>query len=192
MKKIFAIFSLLICFEVKSESSNVLNLSCQYEPDLIKKQSKKLGLLDSEKLNTSQICESLSCTDNIEVNEHINQSSGETKYRLRNNWFNHQGIILDVFLKTANTITITTFVSQAYFLESYLIDTKTGDTKRTVYRFGDSVFFSKIKELEKSDTKDRPLYDRNGKLSLKTIQSYSLEPWEIFFFEGKCQLGVGV
>lgn len=192
MKKIFTIFSLLVCFEVKSETSNVLNLSCQYEPVLIKKQSKQLGLIENEKLNTTQICEFLSCTDNIVVNEYINQSSGETKYRLRNNWFNHQGIPLDNFIKTENIITITTFISQAFFLESYLIDTVTGKTKRTVYRFDDPIFFKKIKELEKNNSKDTPLYDKNGKLSLKTIQSYDLEPWETFFFEGKCQLGVGV
>ena len=49
-----------------------------------------------------------------------------------------------------------------------------------------------IKELEKDFSKDKPLYNKNAKLSLKTIASYALEPWETFFFEGRCQLGVGV
>lgn len=192
MKEILFIFSLIVFFPVKSQSKSVLNLSCQYDPGLIKKKSKDLGIVENEKLNIPQICKSFSCTDKIEIKEYINETSGEIKYRLRNNWFNHQGIILDNFLKTKDSITITTFVSQAYFLESYFIDRETGNTKRKIYRFDDTVFLSKIKELEKDFSKDKPLYNKNGKLSLKTIESYALEPWETFFFEGRCQLGIGV
>tara|TARA_Y100000813_G_C23982365_1_gene267149 strand:+ start:58 stop:636 length:579 start_codon:yes stop_codon:yes gene_type:complete len=192
MKEILFIFSLIVFFPVKSQSKSVLNLSCQYDPGLIKKKSKDLGIVENEKLNIPQICKSFSCTDKIEIKEYINETSGEIKYRLRNNWFNHQGIILDNFLKTKDSITITTFVSQAYFLESYFIDRETGNTKRKIYRFDDTVFLSKIKELEKDFSKNKPLYNKNGKLSLKTIESYALEPWETFFFEGRCQLGVGV
>ena len=192
MKEILFIFSLIVFFPVKSQSKSVLNLSCQYDPGLIKKKSKDLGIVENEKLNIPQICKSFSCTDKIEIKEYINETSGEIKYRLRNNWFNHQGIILDNFLKTKDSITITTFVSQAYFLESYFIDRETGNTKRKIYRFDDTVFLSKIKELEKDFSKEKPLYNKNGKLSLKTIESYALEPWETFFFEGRCQLGVGV
>ena len=190
--KILFTLSLLVFFGVKSQSISVLDLSCKYDPGLIKKKSKNFGIIENEKLNIPQICESFSCTDKIEIIEYIDETSGEIKYRLRNNWFNHQGIILENYLKTKNSITITTFVSQAYFLESYLIDRETGNTKRTVYRFDDSVFLSKIKELEKIESKNKPLYNKNGKLSLKTIESYALEPWETFFFEGRCQLGVGV
>ncbi len=192
MKEILFIFSLIVFFPVKSQSKSVLNLSCQYDPGLIKKKSKDLGIVENEKLNIPQICKSFSCTDKIEIKEYINETSGEIKYRLRNNWFNHQGIILDNFLKTKDSITITTFVSQAYFLESYFIDRETGNTKRKIYRFDDTVFLSKIKELEKDFSKNKPLYNKNGKLSLKTIESYALEPWETFFFEGRCQLGLGV
>ena len=183
MKEILFIFSLIVFFPVKSQSKSVLNLSCQYDLSLIKKKSKDLGIVENEKLNIPQICKSFSCTDKIEIKEYINETSGEIKYRLRNNWFNHQGIILDNFLKTKDSITITTFVSQAYFLESYFIDRETGNTKRKIYRFDDSVFLSKIKELEKDFSKDKPLYNKNGKLSLKTIESYALEPWETFFLK---------
>ena len=93
---------------------------------------------------------------------------------------------------TENRITINTFVSQAYFLESYLIDRVTGKTERTFYRFDDPEFFYNIKKLEKSVTSDRPLFNKNGKLSLKTLKSFSLEPWEIFYFEGRCLEGTGV
>ena len=89
-------------------------------------------------------------------------------------------------------ISINTFVSQAYFLESYLIDRVTGKTKRTFYRFDNPDFFYNINKLEKSKNNKRSLFNEKGKLSLKTIESLSLEPWEIFYFEGKCLEGTGL
>ena len=87
---------------------------------------------------------------------------------------------------------INTFVSQAYFLESYMIDRVTGKTKRTFYRFDDPDFFYNIKKLQENSKIDQPVFNKKGKLSLKTINSCSLEPWEIFYFEGKCLEGSGV
>tara|TARA_B100000524_G_C23437086_1_gene293738 strand:- start:20 stop:568 length:549 start_codon:yes stop_codon:yes gene_type:complete len=181
---------LFISLEAHSKTTNVVKLSCEYNPDLIKKKSKNDGFIENKNLDTSQICKSFNCQDTVEI--HKNKPSGEIQFRLKNSWFNHQGILLDDFLMTENRITINTFVSQAYFLESYLIDRVTGKTERTFYRFDDPEFFYNIKKLEKSVTSDRPLFNKNGKLSLKTLKSFSLEPWEIFYFEGRCLEGTGV
>ena len=178
-------------FEVRGETRNVLKLSCEYDPNLIKKTTINADSSASEELDTQQICKSLNCNDIIEVYKN-NKSKNEDEYRLRNSWFNHQGILLDDFLITENTISINSFVSQAYFLESYLIDRVTGKTKRTFYRFDNPDFFFKIKKLEESESTKSSLFNEKGKLSLKTIKSFSLEPWEIFFFEGKCFEGVGL
>ncbi|MAI59552.1 MAG: hypothetical protein CMM92_00845 [Rickettsiales bacterium] len=191
VKNIFLFLILFASFEAYSKTTNVLKLSCEYDPKLIKKQTTNIDSSESNKLDRVQICKSLYCKDTVEVHKD-NKPSDEAEYRLRNSWFNHQGILLDDFLITENTISINTFVSQAYFLESYLIDRITGKTKRTFYRFDNPDFFSNIKELEKSATSDSPLFNEKGKLSLKTIKSFSLEPWEIFYFEGKCLEGVGL
>ena len=178
-------------FEVRGETRNVLKLSCEYDPSLIKKTTINADSSGAKELNTQQICKSLNCNDIIEVYKN-NKSKNEDEYRLRNSWFNHQGILLDDFLLTENSISINTFVSQAYFLESYLIDRVTGKTKRTFYRFDNPDFFFKIKKLEESASTNSSLFNEKGKLSLKTIKSFSLEPWEIFHFEGKCLEGVGL
>tara|TARA_Y100000022_G_scaffold194193_1_gene198244 strand:+ start:279 stop:869 length:591 start_codon:yes stop_codon:yes gene_type:complete len=191
LKKIF--LSLILCasFEVHAETINVLKLSCKYDPNLIKKTTTNDDSSKIEKLDTQQICKSLHCNDVVEVLKD-DKSNAEAEYRLRNSWFNHQGILLDDFSMTENTISINTFVSQAYFLESYLIDRVTGKTKRTFYRFDSPDFFYNINKLEKNKTDKRSLFNKKGKLSLKTIESFSLEPWEIFYFEGKCLEGIGL
>ena len=195
--KLFNVKSLFLCltffcsFEVHGVTKNILKLSCEYDPNSIKKTTIDADSLGSEELDTQQICKSLNCKDIVEVYKN-NKSKNEDEYRLRNSWFNHQGILLDNFLVTENTISISTFVSQAYFLESYLIDRVTGKTKRTFYRFDNPDFLYKINKLEKSKTKKGSLFNEKGKLSLKTIESFSLEPWEIFHFEGKCLEGVGL
>ena len=191
LKNIFLFLILFASFEAYSKTTNVLKLSCEYDPKLIKKQTTNIDSSESNKLDTVQICKSLYCKDIVEVNKD-NKPNDEAEYRLRNSWFNHQGILLDDFLITEKTISINTFVSQAYFLESYLIDRVTGKTKRTFYRFDDPDFFFNIKKIEKNATSDSPLFNEKGKLSLKTIKSFSLEPWEIFYFEGKCLEGVGL
>ena len=97
-----------------------------------------------------------------------------------------------IFSITEDLIIINTFVSQAYFLDSYKIERTTGKTFRTIYRFDDPDFFYNLRKVEENKSRDRPLYNKNGKLSLKTIRNFSLEPWETFFFEGKCFEGTGV
>ncbi len=191
VKNIFLSLILFASFEVYSKTPIVLKLSCKYDPNLIKKKTTNSNSSESNKLDTVQICKSLYCMDTVEVHKD-NKPNDDAEYRLRNSWFNHQGILLDDFLVTENTISISTFVSQAYFLESYLIDRVTGKTKRTFYRFDNPDFLYKIKKLEKSRTKKDSLFNEKGKLSLKTIKSFSLEPWETFYFEGKCLEGVGL
>ncbi len=191
LKNFILILIFLTSFEIHAETTNVLKLSCEYDPNFITKKTTNVDSLKSEELDTMQICKSLHCRDIVEVNKY-NKSRDKIEYRLRNSWFNHQGILLDDFLITENTISINTFVSQAYFLESYLIDRITGKTIRTFYRFDNPDFFFNINKLEKSATDNNPLFDENGRLSLKTIKSFSLEPWEVFYFEGKCLEGVGL
>ncbi len=182
---------LFATFEVYGKSTNVLRLSCEYDPNLIKKETKNVDSLAIEKLDTMQICSSYNCKDIVEVNTE-KKSNGKAEYRMRNSWFNHQGILLDDFLISKNTISIVTFVSQAYFLESYIIDRITGKTKRTFFRFDDPEFFNDIRKLGKSTKNDKPLFNKKGKLSLKTIKSFSLKPRETFYFEGQCLEGTGV
>ena len=191
LRKILLFLVLFASFEVHSQTSNILKLTCEYDPSLIKKKTTNIDSLESEKLDTVQICKSFGCKDIVEVHKD-NKSNNEAEYRLRNSWFNHQGILLDDFLITKSKISINTFVSQAYFLETYSIDRVTGKTKRTFYRFDNPDFFYNIKKLEKNATNERPLFNEKGKLSLKTIKSFSLEPWEIFYFEGKCLEGTGI
>ena len=132
------------------------------------------------------------CEDIIEVVKYHAQPDSEDEYRLRNSWFNHQGILLDDFSMTENIITINTYVSQAYFLESYIINRVTSKTKRIFYRFDNPEFIYNIKRIEEDTNRKIPLYDEKGKLSFKTLQSFSLEPWEIISFEGKCQKGISL
>ncbi len=182
---------LFATLEVYGKPTNVLKLSCEYDPNLIKKETKNVDSLATDKLDTSLICRSYYCKDIVEVNTEV-KSNGKAEYRMRNSWFNHQGILLDDFLITKNTISIVTFVSQAYFLESYVINRVTGKAKRTFFRFNDSKFFNNIRKLGKNNKNDKPLFNEKGKLSLKTIKSFSLEPSETFYFEGQCLEGTGV
>lgn len=190
LKNIFLFLILFASFEAYSKTTNVLKLSCEYDPKLIKKQTTNIDSSESNKLDTVQICKSLYCKDIVEVNKD-NKPNDEAEYRLRNSWFNHQGILLDDFLITENTISINTFVSQAYFLESYLIDRVTGKTKRTFYRFDDSEYYYDIKKIEKDINEKQSNFDKK-KVSIKTLKSYSVEPKEIFYFEGICLEGTGV
>jgi len=192
MKKLFLMTIFFLCFEVESKTSNALKLSCEYNQNLIKKEQKGIGFLEYEKLDIFQICKFFGCKDTVEIHKHDNVSNNEIEYRLKNSWFNHQGILLDEFLVTEKSITIITFVSQAYFLDSYDIDRVTGKTQRTIYRFDDPDFFFNLRKLQENASTDRPLFNKKGKLSLKTIKSFSLEPWETFYFEGKCFEGTGV
>ena len=193
MKKIIIILIiLLINFELKSEPKNVLKLSCEYDPNLIRKEKKNIGFLKSTDLDRTQICRMFGCKDTVEVNRYNSLSENKMDYRLRNSWFNHQGILLDDYIEEGSIITINTFVSQAYFLESYYINRTTGKTKRTFYKFDHPQFFNQIQKLENENSKNFSLYNKKGKISLKTLKTYSLDPWETIYFEGKCLSGTGV
>ncbi len=193
MKKIIIILIvLLINFELKSEPKNVLKLSCEYDPNLIRKKQKNIGFLKSTDLDRTQICRMFGCKDTVEVNRYNSLSENRMEYRLRNSWFNHQGILLDDYIEEESIITINTFVSQAYFLESYYINRTTGKTKRTFYKFDHPEFFNQIQKLENENSKNFSLYNKKGKISLETLKTYSLDPWETIYFEGKCLSGTGV
>ncbi len=193
MKKIIIILIVpLINFDLKSEPKNVLKLSCEYDPNLIRKKQKNVGFLKSEDLDRTQICRMFGCNDTVEVNRYNILSENRIEYRLRNSWFNHQGILLDDYIEQESIITINTFVSQAYFLESYDINITTGKTKRTFYRFDHPQFFDRIQKLKNENSKNFSLYNKKGKISLKTLESYSLDPYETIYFEGKCFSGTGV
>ena len=191
MKKFLITFICLFFYNIiEIKSSEIIKMSCEYDHDLIKKRQKNIGFLKD--IDRSQICKIFSCSDVIEIHRTNFQPNGKEEYRLKNTWFNHQGILLDNFLKTDKVLNVTTFVSQAYFLESYTINRITGKTKRIFYRFDDPEFFNEISKLEKDKTKNRLLYNSSGKLSLETLKYYSIEPREIFYFEGSCFEGVGV
>ena len=191
MKKLLI---LLYCLFASSNAytnpNNVLKLTCEFDPSLIKKEINEIGFVENDKINNQQICQNLGCKDFIEVIQY-SLSNSENEYRLRNSWFNHQGILLDEYKTVKDTITINTFVSQAYYLESYTINKITGKTKRSFYSFNDPKFFNAINEL-KTSTKNIQLYNEKGKLSLKTIELFSLKPKEIFHFEGRCYKGLPV
>ena len=192
MKFCFLIIFFLISFEVNSKTSITLKLSCEYEPNLIEKKQAHNSSLESKKFDVRKVCETFACKDTVEVLSDNAETNGEAKYRLRNSWFNHQGILLDDFDISKNSITINTVVSNAYFLESYLIDRVTGKTERTFYRFDNPEFFYKINEIKKNKDNRRDLYNKNGRISLKTLKSFSLEPWQVFYFKGKCFEGISI
>ena len=177
---------------VHGKSAKILNLSCEYDPNLIKVKNKDTGFLEDEKIDRARICRSFGCKDTVQIRKYdAPTSENDDEYRLSNSWFNHQGILLDDFIITENNITISTFVSQAFFLESYQINKNTGTTKRIFYRFDNADFFNDINNIEENSSSP-PIYNKNGKLSLNTIKFYSIEPWETFYFEGKCFEGTGV
>ena len=67
IKKLFLFVILFSSFEVNGKTTNVLKLSCEYDPNLIKKETKNINSLEFEKLDTTQICRSFSCKDIVEV-----------------------------------------------------------------------------------------------------------------------------
>ena len=95
-------------------------------------------------------------------------------------------------LLTKKSVSIDTFVSQAYFVETYSINRISGKTQRTFYRFDNSEVFYKIQELENDLNNEIPHFNKKNKLSLKTLESLSLKPLETFFFDGICLEGTGV
>ena len=193
MKKIIlTIIISFLSFKAYGQSTNVLKFSCVYDPMAIKKEQKGVGFLESEKIDHTTICKIFNCVDEIEINRIFNNSDGKDEIRMRNSWFNHQGILLDDFTTKEKMLTITTYVSQSYFLETYLINRTNGNTTRKFYRFDNREFLTKLKKLERDNSKNTSLYNKKGRLSLNTLKSFSLEPWEVLHFEGSCKEGVGI
>ena len=190
MNIFFLIIFFFISFDVKSATSNVIKLSCEYDPALITKKQKNSNSFENKKLDNIKICKTFGCKDTIEILKSNSESNGDAKYLLRNFWFNHQGILLDDLSISNESITMNTVVSNAYILESYLINRVTGETEKKFYRFDNSEFFQKISELKKNNS--QTLFNKDGRLSLKTLKSFYLEPWEVIYFKGKCLEGTGI
>lgn len=175
-----------------SNSSNIIKFECEYDPNLIEKKQKNVNFNKKQKLDLKEICKRFKCKDVVEVNVEKAITGDKNKYRLRNSWFNHQGIMIDDFIMTKNSVTINTFVSQAYYLESYKINRSTGKTKRTFYKFDYYEILEDINKIESETNKKITLYNENGKISLKTITLFNLKPQKKIIFEGKCMEGIGV
>ena len=193
MKSLLYTIIVILAFSTAEGSpKNIIKFECQYDPNLIVKKQKNISFNNTKKVDSREICKKFKCKDVVEVIVDKTIASDKNKYRLRNSWFNHQGILIDDFTMTKNIVTINTFVSQAYYLESYMIDRSTGKTKRTFYKFDYYELLEDINKIE-NDTKKRiRLYNENGKISLKTLTLFNLKPQKKIIFEGKCMEGIGI
>ena len=193
MKSLLYTIIVILAFSTAEGSpKNIIKFEREYDPNLIVKKQKNISFNNTKKVDSREICKKFKCKDVVEVIVDKTIASDKNKYRLRNSWFNHQGILIDDFTMTKNIVTINTFVSQAYYLESYMIDRSTGKTKRTFYKFDYYELLEDINKIE-NDTKKRiSLYNENGKISLKTLTLFNLKPQKKIIFEGKCMEGIGV
>ena len=189
---IYIIIFFFAFYGTNSNSSNIIKFECEYDPNLIEKKQKNVNFNNKQKLDLKEICKKFKCKDVVEVNLEKPITGDKNKYRLRNSWFNHQGIMIDDFIMTKDSVTINTFVSQAYYLESYKINRSTGKTKRTFYKFDYYEILEDINKIESETNKKITLYNENGKISLKTITLFNLKPQKKIIFEGKCMEGIGV
>ena len=193
MKSLLYTIIVILAFSTAEGSpKNIIKFECEYDPNLIVKKQKNISFNNTKKVDSREICKKFKCKDVVEVIVDKTIASDKNKYRLRNSWFNHQGILIDDFTMTKNIVTINTFVSQAYYLESYMIDRSTGKTKRTFYKFDYYELLEDINKIE-NDTKKRiRIYNENGKISLKTLTLFNLKPQKKIIFEGKCMEGIGI
>lgn len=189
---IYIIIFFFAFYGTNSNSSNIMKFECEYDPNLIEKKQKNVNFNKKQKLDLKEICKKFKCKDVVEVNVEKAITGDKNKYRLRNSWFNHQGIMIDDFIMTKDSVTINTFVSQAYYLESYKINRSTGKTKRTFYKFDYYEILEDINKIESETNKKITLYNENGKISLKTITLFNLKPQKKIIFEGKCMEGIGL
>ena len=189
---LYTIIVILTFSTAGGNSKNIIKFECQYDPNLIVKKQRNISFNNTKKVDSREICKKFKCKDVVEVNFDKTIASDKNKYRLRNSWFNHQGILIDDFTMTKNIVTINTFVSQAYYLESYMIDRSTGKTKRTFYKFDYYELLEDINKIENNTKKRIRLYNENGKISLKTLTSFNLKPQKKIIFEGKCMEGIGI
>ena len=193
MKSLLYTIIVILSFSTAGGSpKNIIKFECEYNPNLIVKEQKNISFNITKKVDSREICKKFKCKDVVEVIVDKTIASDKNKYRLRNSWFNHQGILIDDFTMTKNIVTINTFVSQAYYLESYVIDRSTGKTKRTFYKFDYYELLEDINKIENNTKKRIRLYNENGKISLKTLTSFNLKPQKKIIFEGKCMEGIGI
>ena len=193
MKSLLYITIVTLAFsEAGSSPKNIIKFECEYDPNSIEKKQKNISFNNKKKLDSREICKKFKCRDVVEVNIDETLADSKNKYRLRNSWFNHQGILIDDFTMTENIVTINTFVSQAYYLESYMIDRLTGQTKRTFYKFDYYELLEDINKIESDTNKKISLYNEIGKISLKTLTLFNLKPQKRIIFKGKCMEGIGV
>ena len=54
LKKLILFITLFSAFDVHGKTANILKLSCEYDPNLIKKETKNIDSLKLEKLNFFQ------------------------------------------------------------------------------------------------------------------------------------------
>ena len=187
MKSLFYITIVTLAFSAAGgKPKNIIKFECEYDPKLIEKKQKNISFNNKKKLDSREICKKFKCRDVVEVNLDETIDDNENKYRLRNSWFNHQGILIDDFTMTENIVTINTFISQAYYLESYMIDRSTGKTKRTFYKFDYYELLEDINKIESDTEKKISLYNENGKISLKTLNLLNLKPQKKIIFKGRC------
>lgn len=189
---LYTIIVILAFSSAEGSPKNIIKFECEYDPNLIVKKQKNISFNNTKKVDSREICKKFKCKDVVEVNVDKTIASDKNKYRLRNSWFNHQGILIDDFTMTENIVTLNTFVSQAYYLESYMIDRLTGKTKRTFYKFDYYELLEDINKIENDTKKKINLYNENGKISLKTLTLFNLKPQKKIIFEGKCMEGIGV
>ena len=193
MKNLLYILVFISAFsKAGSNSTNIIKFECEYDPKLIKKTEKVNKIDKKQEIDSLEICKNFNCVDVVEVNAEKAISNDDSKYRLRNSWFNHQGILIDDFTMTKNIVTINTFISQAYYLESYVINRSTGKTKRIIYKFDYYELLEDKNKAEEDINKKINLYNENGKISLKTLKLYNFKPQKKIIFEGTCMEGVGV
>ena len=193
MKNLFYILVFILAFSKSSSNpTNIIKFECEYDPKLIIKTQKVNKIDKKQEIDSLEICKNFNCIDVVEVNAEKAISNDNSKYRLRNSWFNHQGILIDDFTMTKNIVTINTFISQAYYLESYVINRSTGKTKRTIYKFDYYELLEDKNKAEEDINKKINLYNKNGRISLKTLKLYNFKPQKKIIFEGKCMEGVGV
>ena len=193
MKSILYITVVTLAFSTAGGiPKNIIKFECEYDPNLIEKKQKNISFNNKKMLDSKEICKKFKCKDVVEVNVDKTIAGDKNKYRLRNSWFNHQGILIDDFTMTKNIVTINTFVSQAYYLESYMIDRSTGKTKRTFYKFDYYELLEDINKIENDTKKKISLYSENGKISIKTLKLLNSKPQMKIIFKGSCMEGIGV
>ena len=166
------IFFALVFYETNSSSQNILKFECKYDPNSIVIKQKDGNLLKNLDFNKVKICKKFNCKDEVEITVSNFVSKNKNEYRLKNLWFNHQGILIDEFSMTKKSVN--------------------GKTKRTIYKFDYYELLEDKKKIEKQTNKKIRLFNEIGKISFDTIKLFNSKPQKKLIFEGKCLEGTGV